>query len=964
MSAEQTQLPTADLAPTGRAKCMQCAQAIAKGTVRIAVLRSIDTGSFVTQGPGYMHPACAKTWAETQWEAGFSDLAAQVLQNSSLPTIPEPFGNPTDTIGGTIPSQNLIPKLPAKTPPFAEPKAPPFGSLSDKKLASLAAKLLSSKDEYKADSLIEKAGVAWGDRAALRWHLCRYGLVSPTHVSMLSRLGESTTEADMETVFAVLPKLATPTTNTSDVLPKWSGNADRIVLRAMQLDPVRLATLAEHAPHHLRLGIQFVRGRSGIPLPESDRKAVLDALAECEGTYYGLPRFLNAEGSYLYVHNLDSQLTVPTCYKTAFDLAKHFGSFSEWQQALCKHASRGLFSSVELVVDGLSVMPLSQLVSALTKAHFSGDDRHYQALETLLLLRKDDPLELATAAQTIDIDDYPASYMRELLLLFALGQLGEQKRSVPEGLELALKWDNYSHCIAPWRGSAIHARFHKRALSALSPSRIHELIRKRFLRDYAHNTALALLSSAFDEKFLREILSSVPDPNSLDPNAGAGLGVQALPLFVSYKQEYVQKGVSAAKTPADYAKGIEQVDRCIRFVLGYVSAESKKQPTVVQPVSEQPVFEQSWDTYLSVSDPQDYWHEEDRHVFLHLLRGMTDSRRIAALRRLFAQSGRIERVFSGVHLVEDPAFRKEAATTVVKQYGTIRDLSLLERGIVALPSSGLASFAPALIAEKPDSKLFDLLARCFDKAQVDALQKQADVKTERPLDRLFRLSAQAQGPKVRIYLLEHGVSEDVSGRDSEDDTENAALLKVRVESFSRSRGIGPTSANGGTPKTEPTPSAKGKRKGRTNEDEEHILTLDLEDIPELAALYPGMRALSFYAVDPDSGAYWEKARLTAIPMGSAPPTDGSPVAVLPLEVPAAVFDTDESREDVVLKDIRNLVFNRPGYALGEPMYIQGDEEGEGRGTFLFQLSESMGGLNLGDCGSLYVFTGGSFMQCY
>jgi len=265
------------------------------------------------------------------------------------------------------------------------------------------------------------------------------------------------------------------------------------------------------------------------------------------------------------------------------------------------------------------------------------------------------------------------------------------------------------------------SRPHKRALSALSPSRIHELIRKRFLRDYAHNTALALLSSAFDEKFLREILSSVPDPNSLDPNAGAGLGEQALPLFVSYKQEYVRKGVSAAKTPADY---------------------------------------------------------------------------------------------------------------------------------------------------------------------------------------------------------------------------------------------------GGTPQTEPNPSAKGKRKGRTNEDEEHILTLDLEDIPELAALYPGMRALSFYAVDPDSGAYWEKARLTAIPMGSAPPTDGSPVAVLPLEVPAAVFDTDESREDVVLKDIRNLVFNRPGYALGEPMYIQGDEEGEGRGTFLFQLSESMGGLNLGDCGSLYVFTGGSFMQCY
>lgn len=45
-------------APTGRAKCMQCEEPIAKDSIRIAVEREIDTGAMVTRGAGYMHPKC------------------------------------------------------------------------------------------------------------------------------------------------------------------------------------------------------------------------------------------------------------------------------------------------------------------------------------------------------------------------------------------------------------------------------------------------------------------------------------------------------------------------------------------------------------------------------------------------------------------------------------------------------------------------------------------------------------------------------------------------------------------------------------------------------------------------------------------------------------------------------------------------------------------------------------------
>lgn len=58
-AASDRPFPYAELASTGRSKCMQCDEAIEKGTVRIAVEREVDTGSFMRKGPGYLHVDCA-----------------------------------------------------------------------------------------------------------------------------------------------------------------------------------------------------------------------------------------------------------------------------------------------------------------------------------------------------------------------------------------------------------------------------------------------------------------------------------------------------------------------------------------------------------------------------------------------------------------------------------------------------------------------------------------------------------------------------------------------------------------------------------------------------------------------------------------------------------------------------------------------------------------------------------------
>ena len=75
--------PYADKAPTGRAKCIECKEPIAQGSTRVAIERELETGTMVTRGAGYMHPACVKPWA-AKAENDLHELVAGVRANSRL----------------------------------------------------------------------------------------------------------------------------------------------------------------------------------------------------------------------------------------------------------------------------------------------------------------------------------------------------------------------------------------------------------------------------------------------------------------------------------------------------------------------------------------------------------------------------------------------------------------------------------------------------------------------------------------------------------------------------------------------------------------------------------------------------------------------------------------------------------------------------------------------------------------
>ncbi|MBN8614705.1 MAG: hypothetical protein J0L92_29160 [Deltaproteobacteria bacterium] len=975
-------LPSADLAPTGRAKCMKCQEAIEKGTVRIGVERELDTGAFTQKSAGYLHPHCAEAWADEGWESGFADLIEQVKKNTGLAALPPPFGDASPEAIAALSETDAKPKKAPKKPAKAseegakaseddssasersadgsegtakkkasrakEPAAdagPAFGSMTGKQVTALAAKLAKIDEDYKSDAVFEKSGIEWAQRDALRWHIARHHLLPATHPTLLHRMAESASQASADDVFAVVPQLGEPLkkASTVDVLPGWSLDADLIVLRAHELDPARLEALLPEASPRLRLGIQLARGRSGAEVPAEDRRGVLEGLAEIEAKDWGMAKWTGVNGSGIVVKALAEGGARTQPYASSAALAASFGTEAEWLAALARAAKAARFGTLEHVLPALATMPLEEMVALIAKPHFSSSEQHDALIAKLVEQRDDDPAALVKAALTIGREDYPGMYVREQLLVHGLGRLAARGLPIPEGLEREPKWDGFAYCVAPWRGSKVMRAAYRRALEGLGRERTLALTQPILERSYGHSQALPFLAVHFDEAIARRLVAERADQGIADPDAFAALGAPALPLLL----EAIE---SAPDTSPDDKKRRDALVKCLRGTLGFVGATGG-------------TFDASLDRFVSCAPEESYWREEAKVILVHTLRALPEARRVAVLERLLEETKQIERAFLGVQTVTDPAFRARAARKLVERYGQVADKHTLQTGLQALLPDGLQAFRAALVELAPDAKLFEQLAFVFGHADVEALRAAANVATESDLARLMRLAAaylaaNVGAPKERIYLLER--------RDLETDAPAR-----RAASFSSSRGKGPSGLShaGQPPALEPGKIfslgevlAMKQRAAPIGEDDEHIVTIDLEEIPELAARHPGARALALFAPAPSDGDGWDRGHLVAVPATATPPTDGTPLSVVPLDVPSAIFDAKAASDAPALKEIRGLVFNRPGYVLGQPMFIQ-DEEESGV-SFVMQLSERIGDLNLGDSGSLYVFDDAIFMQCY
>ncbi len=116
-------------------------------------------------------------------------------------------------------------------------------------------------------------------------------------------------------------------------------------------------------------------------------------------------------------------------------------------------------------------------------------------------------------------------------------------------------------------------------------------------------------------------------------------------------------------------------------------------------------------------------------------------------------------------------------------------------------------------------------------------------------------------------------------------------------------------------------------------------------------------------------------------------------SLVKLAVPSKVFDVTAADAD--LGALHRAIFTAPAYLGGEPIWVQGEPDEDGYGdededevegedeeddeeddeeeasaslsggpTFMLQFGEEFVDVNLGDCGTMYVFGDDAFWQCY
>lgn len=152
-------------------------------------------------------------------------------------------------------------------------------------------------------------------------------------------------------------------------------------------------------------------------------------------------------------------------------------------------------------------------------------------------------------------------------------------------------------------------------------------------------------------------------------------------------------------------------------------------------------------------------------------------------------------------------------------------------------------------------------------------------------------AAQVAGPTVRIYRLSAGTGRPEAHR------------------VGRIGGAAPLTA-----------AEAPRYDGRAMK---HVLTLDLSEIPELAARHPGVRALSLFLprADHEAGVLMP-IRESSLAPGSI--VGARPLVVEPIDVPAAIFSADREGADdgaAAVALVREMVWELDGYALGGPLWI-------------------------------------------
>ena len=848
------------------------------------------------------------------------------------------------------------------------PVIPPFDGLTDRKLRSLGQKLdrLGDPNGYKQRMLLRKSADRW---SALLWHLARHGLVAAPMQSagLLSVLAEELGgEVSASDAIAVLRRLPDDL-GTLDkgkarawtmLTPGMLADVDRLVVHAYLGDRAALLAIREQVGTNLRVAIDFVRRRAGEEIPEDSVAAIFKHLAEhhCEhglALNVDVPRIVDGVA-------VERRLVDSAAVER---LALEFGTEAAWGEAQLGwllprvREFRALADNLsERAFAGLVRAELSDLVYLFGDGHWTGEvllrvlDARGDAPERLFAVagelvseglgpqrggtvqvserrsprgdgedEEDDGDEDYDGGDDEDYEDYDGgdeeSDDEDDIDAEEPGPDDDRVRGLAEvltivGIErsagkVARELDEHLELRRVHESEPLYVSRLRGVLTRLGPARAHAVIRRVLAQPYLYGHASAIADVHLDAGVVREIFDRV-DAGEYGIDAGLlGLcGPELVPLVAE------RASTANPKSAAGYREAI-------LYVLARATGHD---------------WDPAWDGHVHLEHVRFSLGGSRVEPILAMLQGLPQARAEAILRTNLGRCA--EEPWRLVRCLRADASEEllaEVFTAVLARHRTITAGTLGDR-LRALGTRVVAPLLRAFGATPAESTLMRELERALAPAAFEQVKAGLDRPIETAEQEFRRLADALPGPKVRVYRLRRGNSPP------------AADAVARI--FGQPRGVVSPPEHAGEPM-------------------QHVITLDLAQVPELAARHPGIRSLSLYLPDLEDAEEHEAGTIVLThedELGRAAGSIDGAAALLVegFEVPEALFERHAEGE---LRRVRQLLHAWSGHVRGGPLWLQEGDEGVDPG-FVMQFDEGLCSINLGDMGVMYVFDSGITWQCH
>lgn len=837
--------------------------------------------------------------------------------------------------------------------------------LTEKRRQSLAKQMRSKSSSYAKLKVVEKACPVWQARHRLLWDLVAKGdYDAGSDPELWYELAQNLFGVTAAEVVALLRSIQ-ELPEGHGYLPGWPAALDRIVCTVYQREPEALDAALESFSAPVQHGLKLVLRRFGkLGRDAFDPAEMARQLAKTHIEHYGLGT-LTSNGSFilwperagLEEHPVGAHSDRPP--ERVFDeLIELFTTREHWRKACLEVAlARDYDTSPWKAAEAWRAASTPDELFHLIRTLGSPKIQLYRVLDTLR--PDDDPATWLPVADRLAAADFSGRITADRLMCAAMLKLHRQGKPVDEELLRHFQFDGFEYGYGSGYGEMFEGEEVVRAVLALFPKpTARRLIEQTLTQEYPNDHALPFLDEHLDDEMWALVQAYVE--KQLERNdlvlsqwllMGRGFG----------RMEGMETALlERLETSAEATEGqVRDLFRwCGLHVLAGMARRGQR-------------WDSRWDGFLdfhlvSHKDDYDYVHYV-QPTLREALAGLPPERAESVWRASLRPDARFAaRPFGAIDVVFSPAVAEEAARFLAAHHAAFK---MPYHNTVGDGLRGLGERARLLVEalarhEGLSGTVVGWLKGALNADQVDAwiaaaqpAGGSAPLTEEAPHEKLARLSQAyfeaygASRARETIYLL------------TRQDEAPAGLSKV-----------------GGLP-VGVTRKSWPKRRGKTPMT--HLWTLDLAELPKLRArLGDGSaRLLQLFVEDPDDNEayspYNEQTRVVLV--GEEALEAGEPegdwvdeleaqeargVAIHEVEVPSGAFSVgydDEGDEAVALRDIRSAIYRTSCRALGEPLWLQGEEEG---GGFLLQFDEGFADVNLGDCGVMYVFDDTAFWQCH